>query len=203
MNNEFENNANDMELEDMRQQMKTLKKKLDEQAIVNDNLIRRSMKKEVSTITRRYYILMVVGILMVPYGYWAFVMLNHFSIAFWIATSIFMLICVGATFYNSHKISDPGLMSHSLIEARKKVASAKKFDADWLKFGIPAAILWLGWFCYESYQRVSDFNPIIFMIAGIVGGTLGAIAGLKIHFKTQRQYQDIINQIEDITKGDS
>ena len=200
MNNEFGNNANDMELESMRQQMNTLKKKLDEQEILNDHLMRRSMKKEVSNITRRYYILMAVGILMVPYGYWAFVMLSHFSIAFWIGTSIFMLVCAGATYYNSRKISDPKLMSHSLVEARKKVASAKKFDADWLFVGIPAAILWFGWFCYESYLNVTDINPYVFMIAGIVGGTIGAIAGFKIHFKTQRQYQDIIDQIKDLTK---
>ena len=200
MNNEFENNANDFELENMRQQMTTLRNKLNQQEIINDRLIRHSMKKTAGDINRTYIWLIVIGLLMVPYGYWAFVMLSHFSIAFWIGTSIFMLVCAGATYYNSRKISDPKLMSHSLVEARKKVASAKKFDADWLFVGIPAAILWFGWFCYESYLNVTDINPYVFMIAGIVGGTIGAIAGFKIHFKTQRQYQDIIDQIKDLTK---
>ena len=139
-------------LEEMRQQMTTLKNKLNQQEIVNDRLIRRSMRNEVSNINRRYNIIMAIGILMVPYGYWCFVKLVGLSIFFWIATSIFMLICAGATFYNSRKISDPGLMSHSLVEARKKVASAKKFESNWLLFGIPAVILWMGWFFYEIYQ---------------------------------------------------
>lgn len=191
------NNEN-FELEDMREQMSTLKKKLNQQEIVNDRLVRRSMKKEVNTITRRYNIVMVLSVLTVPYFYWVFVKLSGFSMAFWIGSSIFMLICGGATFYNTHKISDPDMMSHSLVEARKKVASAKKFDVDWLKFGIPAVILWFGWFTYEVYLQDNDLANGLFW-GGCVGGVIGAIAGFKFHFRTQRQYQDIIDQIEDLT----
>ena len=186
-------------LEEMRQQMTTLKNKLNQQEIVNDRLIRRSMRNEVSNINRRYNIIMAIGILMVPYGYWCFVKLAGLSIFFWIATSIFMLICAGATFYNSRKISDPELMSHSLVEARKKVASAKKFESNWLLFGIPAVILWMGWFFYEIYQiQGGDFYNGFFL-GGCIGGIIGAIIGIKIHLKTQRQYQDVIDQIEDLT----
>ena len=186
-------------LEEMRQQMTTLKNKLNQQEIVNDRLIRRSMRNEVNSITRRYNIIMAIGILMVPYGYWCFVKLVGLSIFFWIATSIFMLICAGATFYNSRKISDPELMSHSLVEARKKVASAKKFESNWLLFGIPAVILWMGWFFYEIYQiQGGDFYNGFFL-GGCIGGIIGAIIGIKIHLKTQRQYQDVIDQIEDLT----
>ena len=179
--------TNDFELENMRQQMATLKNKLNEQEILNDRIMRRSMKKEVSNITRRYNIIMAIGVLMVPYGYWCFVKLAGLSIFFWIATSIFMLICAGATFYNSRKM------------ARKKVASAKKFESNWLLFGIPAVILWISWFFYEIYQiQGGDFNNGFFW-GGCVGGIIGAICGIKMHFKTQHQYQDIIDQIEDLT----
>ena len=193
-------NTNDFELEEMRQQMTTLKNKLNQQEIVNDRLVRSSMKKEVNSIMRRYNIVMVLAVLMVPYFYWVFVKLSSFSMAFWIGSSIFMLICAGATFYNTRKISNPDLMSHSLVEARRRVASAKKFDADWLKFSIPALILWFGWFYYESYQIVGNLTFNWLGFAGIVGGIIGAIAGFKYHFKTQRQYQDVIDQIEDLTK---
>ena len=191
------NNEN-FELEDMREQMSTLKKKLNQQEIVNDRLVRRSMKNEVSTITRRYNIIMVLSVLTVPYFYWVFVKLSGFSMAFWIGSSIFMLICGGATFYNTRKINDPDMMSHSLIEARKKVASAKKFDVDWLKFGIPTVILWFGWFTYEVYLQDNDLANGLFW-GGCVGGIVGVIAGFKFHFRTQRQYQEIIDQIEDLT----
>ena len=187
------------DLENMRQQMATLKNKLNQQEIVNDRLMRRSMRNEVSKITRRYYIIMALSVFMVPYGYWCFVKLSGLSITFWIVTSIFMLICGGATFYNSRKISDPGLMNHSLVEARKKVASAKKFESNWLLFGIPAVILWLCWFFHDVYQMNGESIYSGLFLGGCLGGIIGAIAGINIHFKTQRQYQDVIDQIEDLT----
>ena len=191
------NNEN-FELENMRQQMATLKNKLNKQEILNDRIMRRSMTKEVNTITRRYYFIMALCIFMVPYGYWAFVVLSRLSVAFWIATSIIMLICAGATYYNTRKINDPGLMSRSLVEASQKVASAKKFDSNWLLVGIPMVILWLGWFCYETYLQNHDYaNGLLW--GGCIGAVIGSICGFSLHFKTQRQYQEIIDQIEDLT----
>ncbi len=196
-------NNNDFELENMRQQMTTLKNKLNHQEIVNDLFVRRSMRKEVNTISRRYYIIMALALFMVPYGYWCFVKLSGLSVFFWIVTSIFMLICAGATFYTNHKISNPNMMNNNLVEARKKVASAKKFEANWLFFGIPAVILWLGWFLYEVYQIHGGALSNGLFWGGCIGGIIGAIIGFSIHFRTQRQYQDIIDQIEDLTADDN
>ena len=161
--------------------------------------MRRSMRNEVNTIARRYYVIMAVGLFMVPYGYWCFVKLSGLSIFFWIVTSIFMLICAGATYYTLRKINDPNLMNRNLVEARKKVASAKKFEANWLLFGIPAVILWLGWFLYEVYQIHGGALGNGFFWGGCIGGIIGAICGLSLNFRTQHQYQDIIDQIEDLT----
>ena len=193
---------NDFELENMRQQMETLKKKLDQQEIVNDRFIRQSMKKTAGDINRTYIWLIILGVVMVPYGYWAFVVLSHFSIAFWIATSILMLVCAGATYYNKRNLSDANLMTNNLVDVRRRMARAKKFDADWLFFGIPAIIVWLGWFFYEIYLQDHALisNPLFW--GGCVGGVIGAIIGFSIHFKTQRQYQQIIDEIEDITAGE-
>ena len=192
-------NNNDFEFENMRQQMTTLKNKLNKQEIVNDRLIRHSMKQTAGNISRRYYMIMALCLLMIPYSYWAFVKLNGFSIPFWIFTCIGMLICGGGTFYNSRKLSDSNLMTNNLVDVRRRMARAKKFDADWLFIGIPFAIVFLGWFMYESYLLHPDafFNGLFW--AGCIGGTLGAIWGFSLHFKTQRQYQENIDQIEDLT----
>ena len=202
MNENFENNMNGTQFEDMRQQLNTLKKKLGNQEILNERMMRRSMRNEVNNINRQYYIIMALCVLMVPYGYWCFVVLCHLTVPFWIGTSIFMLVCGGATFYNSRKISDQGLMSNSLVEARKKVASAKKFESNWLLFGIPAVILWLGWFFYEVYQLNNGTCAKGLIWGGCIGAIIGAVCGIRLHLKTQRQYQDIIDQIEDLTTED-
>ena len=194
-------NTNDFELEDMRQQMTMLKKKLNEQEIVNDRLIRHSMKRTAGNINRRYIITMVIGLLMVPYTYWVFIKLSGFSVAFWIFTCIFMMICVGATYYNRRNLSDANMMTNNLIDVRRRMARAKKFDANWLYFGVPGVIIFIGWFMYDAYiQRGYDGNGLFW--GGVVGGIIGAICGIKIHLKTQRQYQEIIDQIEDLTAGE-
>ena len=44
----------DYELDEMRQQMQTLKNKLEKQEIVNESIVRHSMKKSADSIARRY-----------------------------------------------------------------------------------------------------------------------------------------------------
>jgi len=193
---------NEFELDEMRQQMAILKNKLEQQEIVNDRLLRTSMKKTVSKINRRYLALMILGLLMIPYSYWAFVMLCHFSFAFWIGTCVLMLLCVGATFYNGRDLRDPELMNGNLLDTRRKMARAKKFDNQWLIFGMPALILWLAWFVWEVYQQNGPEGVYPLLIGGGFGGVIGLIIGLSLHFKTQRQYQEIINQIEDVAGTD-
>ena len=186
------------ELEDMRQQMNTLKKKLDQQQIVNDHIIRQSMKKTANSIKTRYYAIMALSLLMIPYTYVILIERLGISFAFWIATAVFMLVCCGATYYNSLNVNIPNAMGRNLIEVSNRMARAKKFDVNWLFFGIPAVIVWLGWLTWEFYQK--DFEASRYMVYGIAcGAVFGAICGFKMHFKTQRQYQDIIDQIEEIT----
>ena len=91
------------------------------------------------------------------------------------------------------------MMTNNLVDVRRRMARAKKFDANWLFLGIPLVIIFLGWFMYESYliHHEAFFNGLFW--AGCIGGVIGAIWGFSLHFRTQRQYQEIIDQIEDIT----
>ena len=73
MNNDYQNPQSDMELDAMRQQMNTLKKKLDQQQIVNDHIIRQSMRKTAKSIKTRYYAIMALSLLMIPYTYLIFI----------------------------------------------------------------------------------------------------------------------------------
>ena len=95
---------NEIELENMREQMNTLKKKLDKQEIINDNLIRQSLKRNTNSINRRYTVCSIVSLLLIPYGYWAFVKLNGSSLGVWISLSILMLVVFGYTLYTGRFI---------------------------------------------------------------------------------------------------
>ncbi|MBR3633792.1 MAG: hypothetical protein IKN51_04580 [Bacteroidaceae bacterium] len=79
-------------MEEMRQQMTILKDKLNKQEIINERMMRKAMKKNVVDINRRYLIIASVGLLMIPYGYWAFVMMGGMSIGFWLMCSFGMIV---------------------------------------------------------------------------------------------------------------
>ena len=196
------NTTNNFEMDEMRHQMETLKKKLGQQEIVNDRLMRRSMKSTANKIIQRHNIVMAVGLLMIPFGYYSFVMISGFSIPFWIVTCLFMILCAAATYYVGFDLRDYRLMQGKLLEVRRKVARAKKLENQWLFISIPLLILWLAWFVYEAMLQNVDGNRSGYglMVGGAIGGIIGAIAGFSLHFKTQRQYQEIIDQIEDLTE---
>ena len=186
----------DYELDEMRQQMAILKDKLENQTIVNDRFIRRSIKRGVSTINRRYLVIGIIALAMIPYGYWAFVMLGGLSVALWLASCLMMLIVVGFMIYNSRDMRDNALMSGNLLEVKRKVTQAQKRDANWLWFGIPMALAWGAWAVYEMSQKMGDNEYIV--PCCIVGVLVGALIGLKVHFKTQSRFNEIIEQIEDL-----
>ena len=190
----------DMEMEKMRQQMNLLKEKLEKQEIVNDRIVRNAMKKNIFFINRRNICLSILCLLMIPYSYWVFIRMTDFSVAFWIGTSIFMLICLGATIYNSLNLRGSDITRGDLLKVYNNVARAKKFDTNWLLFGIPMTILWLGWFVYEVYRKGGHEEVVTLMIAGGVGVVIGGLLGMAVYFKTQRQYREILDQIEDVTQ---
>ena len=189
----------DTTFEEMRQQMAILKEKLEKQEIVNESIIRNSMKRKASSILNRYYIIAALCLFIIPYGYWVFVELQHFSMAFWIGTSILMLICCGATIYNGRHLHTTRMFDKDLMETRQAVARAKKFDRDWLFVGLPMTIVWLGWYVYEVHLQIDGDTTGLF-IGAVIGTVLGTAIGLSMHMKTQRQYQEIIEQIEDLKK---
>ena len=186
----------DYELDEMRQQMAILKDKLENQTIVNDRFIRRSIKRGVSTINRRYLVIGIIALAMIPYGYWAFVMIGGLSVALWLASCLMMLIVVGFMIYNSRDMRDNTLMNGNLLDVKRKVTQAQKRDANWLWFGIPMALAWGAWAVYEMSQKMGDNEYIV--PCCIVGVLVGALIGLKVHFKTQSRFNEIIEQIEDL-----
>lgn len=191
----------DFELNEMRQQMAILKNKLDNQTIVNDRLIRRAVKNSVSTINKRYLVISIIAFAMIPYGYWAFVVLNELSIPLWIAMSVIMLAVIGFCIYNGHEMRKNDFVSNNLLDTKRKTLKAQKRDAMWPYFGIPVAIGWAAWAGWEMTQKLEGDFLKYFVPWFIICVTAGALIGLKVHFKTQRHYRDILEQIEDVEDG--
>jgi len=186
----------DFNIEEMRQQMAILQNKLDNQTIVNDRFIRRAVKNGVSTINKRYLIISIIALAMIPYGYWAFVKLNGLSIAFWLASCALMLAVVIFIIFNGYQMRKKDFVSGNLLDTKRKVAAAKKRDAIWPWCAMPVAIAWAAWGGWETGQKFENVD--FFIPFFIICVTVGIIIGLVVHFRTQRHYREIIEQIEDV-----
>ena len=188
----------DTQFEEMRLQMETLKKKLEKQEIVNEHFLRKSMRKNISKINRRYIWLMVLALLTIPYAYYVFIIMMGYSLTFWVATAVFMLICCGYTYWNGKDLGDNHLMEDNLVEVRRKVSLAKKRDSDWLMYGIPMLVAWLAFFAYEVYAKEGKDEMMPLLLGVGLGGIIGGIIGLRMHFKTQSEYREVLDQIEEL-----
>lgn len=189
----------DFELNEMRQQMAILKSKLDQQEIVSEHLVRRSMKNTVSSVNRRNMLTIVIALLMIPLGYYSFVKILGLSTTFWMGTNVVMLVSAAATIYNIRRLLTDNLMRENLIDVRREVARAKKFDTQWLFFSFPIIVAWLAWFTYESWQTSGKGGLASVLFTSGIGASIGLIIGLRLYFKTQRDYQEVISQIEEVT----
>ncbi len=188
----------DNELENMRQQMAILQEKLNKQTIVDDRAIRRAIKRGMGSINKRYLIISIIALAMIPYGYWAFVAINGLSIPLWIASSVMMLMVVAFSYFNGRSLRNPQLTEGNLHDTMRQVAAAKRRDSNWLWIGIPMAMAWAVWVGWEMAQKLSSEEFKFFMPFFIICLVAGILIGLAVHFKTQRHYREILDQIEDL-----
>lgn len=190
------------ELNEMREQLATLKKRLEGQEIVNDRLIKEAMSRKLSTLNNSAVWMCIVCVVMIPLGYFNFQRMGH-STAFCIATSALFLISLIATIISHYRIHKRDVFSGNLVTVYKEVARMKKIYKSWHYWSIPMLIVWFGWWEYEIYQNMAHEDlTMMFIISGsgIFGGIIGGIIGLRIHKRTLRTADDLLRQIEELQR---
>ncbi len=185
------------ELEQMREQLNMLHKKLNEQEIINEALIRASIGRKVKSITRNT-IFLVIGCII---GCTAFFMLHklvNISLSLVIVTWLFFLVAIAYTVYSNSKVANNNLITNNLVKTRLNVLKFKKLEWQWLYFSIPFLFIWAPWFCWEIKTLVPDPEPLF--VGGTIGGIIGLIWGIIMFRRNQRNANDIISEIEILQK---
>ena len=190
------------ELNEMREQLATLKKQLNTQEIINDRLIKEAMGRKLSALNNSAIWICIVCLVMIPLGYFNFQRMGY-SEAFCIATSALFLICLIAMIFSHYRIHKRDVFSGNLVTVYKEVARMKKIYKSWYYWSIPMLIVWFGWMEYELYlnQANEDITALLMISAsGIFGGIIGGIIGLRIHKRTLRTADDLLRQIEELQR---
>ena len=189
------------EFEEMKAQLALLNKKLEQETIVNERLIRRSMKEKASSLRRKAIIESVVSLIMIPYFIWVMPQLIGLSTGFCLFVCFMLALALGYNYYIHSHFRPDEFVYGDLIKAKKDTLMLKKFYANWLKFiGIPFIIVFLGWFAFEIKQHFQGEELQSILGGMAIGLVLGVIIGTYRYLKTQRMADDILTQIEELSE---
>lgn len=195
----------------MRQQMQVLRDKLDKQEIINDKMIRRSVKSKMSWIKKYvYFEFLLIPIIAIVW----FVIKELFNLSWW--NYAFMMVMAIIDVIWDYRINIASLKANeveanSLTTTMQKLMEMKKIRAKSFSIMLPLCILWFAWTCFEMWQYVSTITfEEDFMTGaaygGLAGGVIGVFVGLYAAFRIYRKMQntndELIAQIGDFTNND-
>lgn len=202
----MENNNMNNELEQMREQMQLLLGKLDKQEIINDKMLRQSVKKRMSWIKNFVYLefLLIPFIALVWYG-----VKEMFDLSWW-NYGILLIMCtidVVLDYYvNVAALKTHNIENSSLTETMHKLYRMKQIRAKQFIIMITLVATWFAWTGIEMWQfagSIAEMNEI--MQGAAYGGIGGLVIGIPIAFfvviriyrKMQGTNDELIKQIEE------
>lgn len=183
------------ELNELREQIALLKDKLQRQQIISERAIIEAAQKGINKLNRSGTIFTLFGLFAVVYCSWAFHRFG-FSDEFVIGTAIFLAACAVATMYAHWGLRSVDVASGNLVEIASRLLKFRKIYGRWHFYTVPALLVWC-YFLYKDAYRMLN-NPEGFLLAGIVGGTIGGAIGLWRHFKTIRETDKVLKNINEL-----
>lgn len=183
-------------LNEMQQQLRQLKEKLEGENIINDKLLRSAYRKTLGSLQRkalRQTIIEVIAMLLCLN-----LLRMGFSIPFVIATEIMLAFCLIATIVINNRLPK---MDTDLVTAAKGIVRFRKGYANWLWVGIPLLTVWMGGMCYEIMKNQTfPSEARVPMLIGLgVGLVIGGALGLMMRHNILSKSDETIAQIRDLT----
>jgi len=186
--------------------MAILQEKLHNETIVNDRLLRESMKHSYSSINR--YLVLESTILMpiIVFAFPFIALVFHLS---WGPVIAIILLCLASVVFDykvSH-IKDEAFMTDDLIPTALRLQRAKRLSALQMLVSLPLTLLWFAWFIVDFFQSINYDSETLTSAAwgGLTGGCIGSVCGLifaiQLYHKQQKTRQQVIDQINDLTAG--
>ena len=183
------------ELDDLREQIALLKDKLQRQQIISERAIAEAAQKHIGKLNRAGAVYVFFGVFAVVYCSWAFHWIG-FSDEFVIGTAIFLAACAVGTMCAHWGLRSVDVANGNLVEIASRLLKFRRIYSNWHFYTVPTLLVWC-YFLYKDAYRMLN-NPEGFLLAGIVGGTIGGAIGLWRHFKTLREADKAIANIKDL-----
>ena len=193
------NNIESKELLEMKEQLSLLIKKLDKETIVNERMIRRSMKEKADRLNRRLIMEIIVCFIMIPFFICVLPNLSKVSMPFCIFSAGFFALAILYDFYMYLRFRPQKFIEGNMIEARRDTLNFKKQTLRWTYcIGIPFLVVYIAWFVYEKMQYYQGEILKIVLVSALIGFLIGGAIGINIFLKDLRATDEILMQIEEL-----
>lgn len=201
----MENNQNYNELEVLHSQMEDFKAQLNQQKIVNEKLIIRSMKKSMSWIKKYIYfefcLIPVIAIMWL--GIKEFAHLSWFNYLF--VMTIVVVDVIADYRINVSALGDEDYSRNNLLTTISKLTRMKRQRSMQMILFLPAFVVWLLWSGVEAWTALPADAPDFVrgavyggLVGGVIGGVVGLVVAFRIFFKMQRTNDEVISQINEL-----
>ena len=190
--------TNDKTFLEMQEQMKQLRDKLENEKVINQRIMRRTCSMTANRLKVKAnapILLGVAAILLSP----SYLQLGA-SLYTVIITCVLMLVCIAATIICNRHIPS---MDSDLVTAAEELTKFKKFHAEWIKFALPAVVVWVGIVVWDVLRgaEMSQTQSIAFLCGVAVGVILGGLLGLKLRRQQMDAADELLEQIEELKRG--
>ena len=193
------NNIDSKEMLEMKEQLSLLIKKLDKETIVNERMIRRSMKEKADRLNRRLIVEIIVCLIMIPFFICVLPNLSKVSMPFCIFSAGFFALGVLYDFYMYLRFRPQKFIEGNMIEVRRDTLNFKKQTLRWTYcIGIPFLVVYIAWFVYEKMQYYQGEILKIVLVSALISFLIGGTIGINIFLKDLRATDEILMQIEEL-----
>lgn len=189
------------DLEQMREQLGILKQKLDKQTIVTDRLIHQAMKQQMSWITKYCWFAACILFPGICISLWEMKDLWGMSIYSYLLLIIFTGCCIGLDIL-INRMKSEDWENDNLVQTAVKLAKMKRIRKNQTTIQMSLLIPVLGIIGYDVYTAgVIPAEELEYLGFSVLAGLLvGGTIGLRILAKMQHTNDDVIEQIEELTK---
>ena len=187
-----------LELEQMREQLSLLREKLKQQEIVNEKVVVQSIKQGVSSINRRGVVHTIMGLFAVPFCSYVLASMGLTDDFVW-GTAVMLTICVLATIYAHFGLNVINVSRDNVAQVGLRTLRLRKIYKSWYYFAIPMLMVW-GYYLYsELAHLITDEQHLRgILLSALIGGAIGGAIGMRMHFKTLREVDEVIDHIHEL-----
>lgn len=173
------NNIPQNEVDELREQLALFKQRLDQQEIISDRLMRRSMNARISVFTKWSVITDIIGLLCTPVILFG---LHAIGVSWYLGAILLVMIVIELAFNIAAHRQLQCLFSegNDLLTVRRGLLRFKKNERLWMLIAVPLLFVWLLAFYWQ--QGIFSGEITGTAASGLVVSVIGFVLGLLICF---------------------